>query len=97
MLYIQKINGYLKILTDDEVKDFLVINFGEYFKSMREKLYSKLSEEQNLRKIAEALYIFLTTPVEVKKYVEMMQSSSSDNCICHYNIKVLTSLIQNCN
>ena len=97
MLYIQKINGYLKILTDDEVKDFLVINFGEYFKSMREKLYSKLSEEQNLRKIAEALYIFLTIPVEVEKYVEMMQSSSSDNCICHYNIKVLNSLIQNCN
>ena len=97
MLYIQKINGYLKILTDDQVKDFVVINFGEYFKSMREKLYSKLSEEQNLRKIAEALYIFLTIPVEVEKYVEMMQSSSSVNCICHYNIKILNFLIRNCN
>ena len=86
MLYIQKINGYLKILTDDQVKDFVVINFGEYFKSMREKLYSKLSEEQNLRKIAEALYIFLTIPVEVEKYVEMMQSSSSDIDIAYVTI-----------
>ena len=27
MLYISKIGGYLKILTDDEVKDFAFINF----------------------------------------------------------------------
>ena len=40
MLYIPKIDDYLKILTDDGVKDF---------KSAREKLYSKLNEEQNLR------------------------------------------------
>ena len=41
MLCIPKIGNYLKILSDDEVKDFLVINFIGYFKSMREKLYSK--------------------------------------------------------
>ena len=35
MLYI---GDYLKILTDDEVKVFLAINFGEYFKSKREKI-----------------------------------------------------------
>ena len=35
MLYIPKIYGYLKILTDDEVKDFVYKNFGEYFKSTK--------------------------------------------------------------
>ena len=51
-------------------------------------MYSKLSEEQNLRKVAESLFIFVTTTDEVGTYVEMMQSSSYDNCICHVNIKV---------
>ena len=86
MFYIPKIGDYLKILTDDEAKNLVVINFGEYFKSTREKLYSKRSEEQNLRKVAESL--FLTTADEVQKYVAMMHSSSFDNCICHYNIKI---------
>ena len=40
MLYISKIDDYLKILTDDEVTGFVVINFCEYFKSTREKMYS---------------------------------------------------------
>ena len=44
MFYIPKIDDYLKILSDDEVKDFLAINFSEYFKSLR--------EEQSLRKVA---------------------------------------------
>ena len=79
MLHIPKIGDYLKILADDEVKNFLVIYFGEYFKSAREKFYSKLSEEQNLRKVAELL--FLTISDEVQKYVAMMHSSSFDNCI----------------
>ena len=34
-------------------------------------------------------YIFLVTPDEVEKYAKMMQSNSSDNCVHHYNIKVL--------
>ena len=42
---IPKIGDYLKILTDDELKDFVVVNFGEYFKSTKENLYSKLSED----------------------------------------------------
>ena len=83
MLYIPKIDDYLKILTDEEVKDFVAINFSEYFKSIREKLYSKLIQEQNIRKLAKLLYIFLTTSDEAEKYA---QSNFSDNCIHHYNV-----------
>ena len=71
MLYIPKIDDYLEILTDEEVKDFVTINFSE-----------SIREEQNVRKVAKSLYIFLTIPDEV-------QSSSSDNCIHHYNVKIL--------
>ena len=69
MLHIPKIGNDLKILTDDEVKDFVVIHFSEYFKSMRETLYSKLSEKNNLRKFVESFYIFAITPDEVERYV----------------------------
>ena len=55
----QRLRNYLKILTDDEVEDFVDISFSEYFKSVR--------EEQNLRKVAKLLYISLTTPDEVEK------------------------------
>ena len=58
MFYMPKITGYLKILTDEEVKDCVLVNFGEYFKSTREKLYSKLSEEKNWRKVAESFHSF---------------------------------------
>ena len=51
MLYILKSDDYLKNLTDYEVEDFVVINFGEYFKCTKEKLCSKLNEEQNVRKM----------------------------------------------
>ena len=51
MLYITKIDDYLKILTDKEVKDFVAINFRKYFKSTTEKLYSRLSEEKTLEKL----------------------------------------------
>ena len=34
MFYIPKIDYYLKILTDEEVKDFASINFSEFFKSI---------------------------------------------------------------
>ena len=68
-------------MTDDKVKDFVVMNFGQYFQSMREKLYSELCQEQNLRKIGESLYIFLTTPDEVEKFVKVTQSNSSDSYV----------------
>ena len=83
MLHIPKINDYLKILAGDEVKDFVAINFSEYFKS--------ISQEQNLRKVDKSLYNFLTTPDEVEKYV---QSNPSDNYIHHYNVEILNSELQ---
>ena len=55
MLYIPKIDDYLEILTDKEVKDFVAINYGESIK-----------EEQNLRKVTKLLYFFLTKPDEVQ-------------------------------
>ena len=75
MLYVPKIDNFLQILTDEEIKDFVAINFSEYFKLIR--------EEQNLRKVVKSLYIFLTIPDEVERYV---QSNSSNNCIQHYNL-----------
>ena len=77
MLYIPKIEDYLKILTDEEVKDVVAINCSEYFKSVR--------EEQNLRKAAKSFYIFVTVPDKVEKHV---QSNSSDNCIHCYNVQI---------
>ena len=44
MLYIPKIDDYLKILIDEKVKNSVAINFCEYFKSIR--------ETENLRKAA---------------------------------------------
>ena len=58
MMYIRKIEDYLKILTDKEVEDFVDINLSEYFKP--------IIEEQNLAKVAKLLYISLTTPDEVE-------------------------------
>ena len=78
MLYIPKISHYLEVLTDEEVKHFVAINFSEYFKSIK--------EEQNLSKVAKSLCIFLTIPDEVEKYE---QSNSYNNCIHHYNIEIL--------
>ena len=65
MLYIPKIDDYFQILTDEEVKDFVAINFSESIK-----------EEQNLTKVAKALYISLTT-------TDQVQSSFSDNRMDH--------------
>ena len=84
-------------MTDDEVKYFVAINFSEYFKSTIEKLYSKLCEEKNIRKVIESLYIFLTTPDKVEIYVEMMQSNYSDNCFITAILRFSIFLIQNYN
>ena len=46
---------------------------------MRNKILEKLLNR----------FIFLTTPTEIKKYVEMMHFSLSDNCVCYFNIKIL--------
>ena len=52
-------------------------------------MYSKLIEKQNLRKVAELLYIFLTAPDGVEKSVEIMQSDSPDKYVHRYNIEIL--------
>ena len=70
------------------MKYFVVINVSEYFKSTKEKLHSNLNEEQNLRKIDESLYLFLRTSDEVEKYVEIIQSHSSDNYIHCYTVEI---------
>ena len=78
MLHIPKIDIYLKILTDMEVKYFVAMNFSENFKSIK--------EEQNLRKVVKLFYISLTTLDGAEKYV---QSNSSDNCLHHYDVEIL--------
>ena len=57
-------------MTDKEVKYVVAINFSQC-----------ISQEQNLRKVAKLLFIFLTTP-------DKAQSSSSDNFKHHYNIEI---------
>ena len=43
MLYIPKIDDHSKVVTDEEVKEFVAINFSEYFKSItEEKILEKL-------------------------------------------------------
>ena len=70
-------------------QDFAAIRFSEYFKSTREKLCSKLGGEQNIRKVAESLYISLKAPNEVEKHSKIKQSNLSNNCVHHYNIEIL--------
>ena len=78
MLFIPKIDDYLKIFTDEEVKHFVAINFIEYFNSIR--------EETNLWKVSKSLYIFLITHDGVETYV---QSNSCDSCMHLYNVEIL--------
>ena len=51
MLSVPKIDNYLEILTNEEVKDFAAISFSE---SIREVVLRKV------RKVAKLLYFFLT-------------------------------------
>ena len=68
----------------------MVINFSEYFKSTRKNLYSKVGEEPNLRK--ESIYIFVTTPDEEEKNVEILQPCSSDKSINCFYTEILNLL-----
>ena len=65
-------------MSDEEVKVFIAINASKCFGSIR--------EEENIRKVAKSLFIFLTTPDEIEKYV---QSKSCYDCIHHYNDEIL--------
>ena len=82
MLNILKIDNYLKILTDEEVKDFVVISLSEYFKFSGEKLHSKLTEETNFRKL-------MNFWQHLVKYSKIMQSKSSDKYAHRYSIEIL--------
>ena len=103
MLYIPKIADYLKILTDEVVKDFLLIILDEYFKSAKEKIHPKQNEEKNLGKVAGWLYSFLATPCKAEKYVKliekvpeaktMIRSSSSAYSMRTYNVKIFKSFL----
>ena len=42
MLYIPKIDDYSEILTEEEVKAFVAINFSKCFKSVRKEKLEKL-------------------------------------------------------
>ena len=78
MLCTPSTDHHFKILTDNEVKDFVTITFSEYIKSTRKKLTKWRAIS---KKFAELRYIFLARHDEVKKYVEIMQSNSFDNCV----------------
>ena len=42
MLYIPKFDDYLKIFTDEEVKDFVAIDFREYYTYKRRTKFQKI-------------------------------------------------------
>ena len=79
MLYVPEIDDYSKIFTDEEVKGFVVINFSENLKSVR--------EEQYLTKAAKLLYIFLIISDELEKHVQSV--FFFDNCIHRFNVGIL--------
>ena len=58
MFHIPKIVSSVEIMTDDEVKDFVAINFRQFLKSTREILYSKLSEKEILEKLLNCFIYF---------------------------------------
>ena len=74
MLYMPKIADNPKIMTDEEVKDFVMINFGEYWKSAREAFILNQAKEKIFKKLLNS-FMFLTTPDEVKRYVELIEKS----------------------
>ena len=45
MLYIPKIDDYLKILTDDTVKDFAAINFSKIFSETKSLFSENISNK----------------------------------------------------
>ena len=47
MLNIPKMADYAEILTEKQIKNSVVKNFGKCFKSMREESYSKLEKMLN--------------------------------------------------
>ena len=81
MLCILNIDDDLEILTDEEMKHFVAINFSKCFKSIKEK--------ENIRKVAKPLYIFLKHLMNQKN---MFNTKPVIKCNCiaqYYNFLVL--------
>ena len=66
MLHKPKIADYLKILTDEDVKDFVVINIGKCFEKKKKKKISA--------KLLNCFILFLTTPAQVEIYVKLIEN-----------------------
>ena len=58
MLYMQKIGDYLKILTDDEVKDFVVKIFGEYLNLRKKNCIQNFVKNKILEKLLNCFISF---------------------------------------
>ena len=58
-------------------------------------MYRKLSEEQNLRKVAGWLYIFLATPVEVMNLSNPDLQLANTKTMSKNNIRELSSELKN--
>ena len=59
MFYMVKTAEYLKILADEEVKIFLRINFGEYFKSTRKNyILNYVEKKYILEKLLNCFIVF---------------------------------------
>ena len=95
ILYVPKIVDYLKILTDEELKDLVAISFSEYFKSTVENCF--LNEVKNKILVKLLNCICLTALEEVEKFAKIKQSNSPDKYVHRYNIELWIFLIQNYN
>ena len=95
ILYVPKIVDYLKILTDEELKDLVAISFSEYFKSTVENCF--LNEVKNKILVKLLNCICLTALEEVEKFAKIKQSNSPDKYVRRYNIELWIFLIQNYN
>ena len=58
MFYIPNIDNYLKILTDEEVENFIAIKFSEYFKSIEKNVQLNSADSCTHRYNVEILNIF---------------------------------------
>ena len=58
MFYIPNIDNYLKILTDEEVKNFIAIKFSEYFKSTEKNVQLNSADNCTHHYNVEILNIF---------------------------------------
>ena len=79
------------------MKKFVVRNWDKYFKFLKEKLYSKLTEDQDLRKLDKLSKFFLTAPDELVKYVDWCNQIILISVYVTMLLRFWVCLIQNCN